>query len=449
MPGMDHTHMLQRIRCTSVIVLMLLGVASLSAQSPVDQDSLETALLTLILPRHPEIVARRAALDFADGRLRAAGRQTAPTLSAEVEEIPDGIDVPNAGQMRLMFERDFLTGPVRSAERTIARVERDGAAAALSLTEASVRAAVKRDLAVWRGWLSVAGRLAAEDSLLQEAESGLLSRFSTGDARYVDVLRIRTERLRVKSERAEALRTSQTGKRHLEANAGEVDSSVAELGRLLSTAGIHPGTLLPAPPPVPGIDSLLAAGDALRLASLRVDNARGLAARSRAARRTQLSGGVGIQRFTGDKGDFTVGPSLRATISLPFAVSTSNRLQQAAADLRIADAEAERAAFVVRLRIALLLAMDHYASAVERLQVYDGALLTGAKEERESALSAYRSGQLSLLELLDFERALSRAETDHLRAAIDVSTAYADIYITLATQAGPKAEPSDSGASDD
>lgn len=443
------TQLYHRLRPAAFVLLLSLGVTPLGAQTADVPDSLETAILNLVLPNHPELLARRAARATAEGRLRSAGHRGAPTLSAEIEEIPEGLDLPNARQMRLMLEREFFTGPGRSAERTIARAELEAATAVLELTEMAVRANVRRDLTTWRGWLAVASRLAAEDSLQEEAQASLMTRFSTGDARYVDVLRLRTERLRVRAERAEALRTGQASVRRLEGQLMVSDSFAAALRDLLTVARARRSDMHISAPPVPDLDSLVNSMGWSRYASLRVDLARGLAVRSHAARRTQFTAGLGVQRFVGDKDEFTVGPSLRAAITLPFTVNGSNRAQQAAEELSIAEAEAERTAILARLRTALLLAGDRYAAAVERLEVYDGALLTGAREERESALSAYRTGDLSLLELLDFERALSRAETGRIQAVIDVASSYADIFIALAAQAGPHADPYDSGTTND
>lgn len=444
------TQVYPQLQAAGLALVLALGPVPLKAQTAADSDSLETALFNLALPHHPQLMSRRAALALAEGRLRAAGPLEAPTLSAEVENITDGIDLPNAGQIRLMLEREFLTGPRRSAERDVARAEVAGAAAALLLTEQGLRSTLKRDLMMWRGWLAVAARLAAEDSLLQEAESALTARFASGEARYVDVLRLRTERLRTRSERAEALRASQTGVRRLEEAVAPDDPALSSLRALLAQSLARAtiplvGELSAIPDP----DSLMAWTGVLSYANQRVDLARGLAARDRAARRLQLTGGLGIQRFAGDKGGFTVGPSLRGAISLPFAVGGSNRAQQAAGELRVALAETERVAFVAHLRTQLLLDRDRYAAAVERLQVYDSALLTGAREERESALRAYRNGDLTLLELLDFERALSRAETERIRAAIDVTTSYAEIFITLSAPSGLSADVASSGDAND
>lgn len=433
----------QRQRFAVAAALVAFGFAApgrVMAQGVAPPDSLETALQAMVLARQPDLVARRAAAATAEARLRAAGASDAPTLGAEIEDIPDGVNLPDAGQLRVMLEREFLTGPRRAAEKALARTAHDVARARLDLAERSIGAVVLRDLAVWRGWSGVAARLAAEDSLLQEAETGLQGRFAAGEARYVDVLRLRTERLRVRSERAEALRAGQEGRRLLEgmmAHNDSVQPAFQELFDALAsrTAATMAADTLPSPP---SVDSLMTALGALRLGDLRVEEARGQARRVRAARRAQLIGGVGVQRFGDADRGFSVGPSLRASISLPFAVSASTRAINQAAELLVAEAAAERTVFATRLRAALLLARDRYAAALERLHVYDEALLTGARQEREAALGAYGSGELSLIELLDFERALARAETDRLRAAIDARVAYADLFTAAADLRVPR-----------
>lgn len=72
-------------------------------------------------------------------------------------------------------------------------------------------------------------------------------------------------------------------------------------------------------------------------------------------------------------------------------------------------------------------ARTRYEAARERLAAFDAALLRGVRQERETALAAYRSGELSLIELLDFERALARAEVEQRRAHIEAVVALADL----------------------
>jgi outer membrane protein TolC len=68
-----------------------------------------------------------------------------------------------------------------------------------------------------------------------------------------------------------------------------------------------------------------------------------------------------------------------------------------------------------------------YEAARERLASFDVALLVGVREEREGALAAYRTGEVSLIELLDFERAIARVEVEQRLAMIDAAVALADL----------------------
>ncbi len=266
-------------------------------------------------------------------------------------------------------------------------------------------------------------------TLLLDAEAALEPRFTAGEARYyVDVLRIHTERLRVQTDRAAALRSAQVGRRRLEALSPAAGPARATLDELFAGAG----TDAPDLPPAPSVDSLMASAGPLLLLDLEVRAARADSAYTAATRRPQVMGGAGLQRFGDEAGGFQVGPALTASVSLPFAVRGSTRAQAAASGLAIRVAEARRAAEVVRLRTALLLVRDRYDAARTQAEVYDAALLTGAREEREAALASFRAGELPLIELLDFERALAQAETSRGRAAMDAAAAWADLLTTLA-----------------
>ena len=131
-----------------------------------------------------------------------------------------------------------------------------------------------------------------------------------------------------------------------------------------------------------------------------------------------------------------LGPSFGFSVSLPFSVRADNdRLRNAAAQsIRTADIEFQ--SILVSRRAHFAAALERYQSARSRIQVFDAALLRGAREERESALAAYRTGSLSLLELIDFERALARAEIERVKAIIDAADAFADLIIDDRTDNG-------------
>lgn len=421
----------------SFLLAGLVAVAlPLRAQAVAATPSIDTtraAIVALVLQSSPELAARRAAVDAADARLRAAGRTGPVALSAEAEGVPGGADLTRAQSVRVQAERELVPNGVRAATRAVARTDVDAERAALRLAEQRLTAIADRALIALVGWRGIERRLTDEDSLLASAEASLRARFSVGDARYVDVLRLRTERLRVQSDRASAIASAQAARRALEGLvAGDAAAGPAPVERLLALADglVAAGTTRPSfatLPPAPDVDSLVAVSGAVALADARVARTTAERARLLAGQRPRLSAFLGVQRFAAD-GGYPVGPVAGATVSLPFTARAGNEARAAAATSDVVAATAERRATLAALRARLLAARDRYDAARARIASFDAALLRGARDERESALGAYRSGELSLLELLDFERALARAETERLRNRIDAADALAALY---------------------
>jgi cobalt-zinc-cadmium efflux system outer membrane protein len=409
-----------------VLAVALLFPIQAPAQGGPDADALQEA----ILRSNPEVTARRAAVRAAEARVRATGFAAPALLSGEVEEVP-GIDLRDAS-VRVEVEREFLSGGRREAARAVAATGVQAASAALYAAERRVGALAARALVQAAGWSAIARRLGAEDSLLVSAEAALRARFSVGDARYVDVLRLRTERLRVQTEQANALAGARAGRLALEAllGPGAAPEGIPAPARdtLLDAALAEAAAGLPATlPPPPDVDTLLARAGAVRIAEAALERARAERRLLLAEQRPQLAGALGVQRAPSDDGGSTFGPTLGASISLPFTARRANAAAAQAAESGVAAAEAERAATVAAVRAELLAARERYEAARTRLGVFDAALLRGAREEREAALGAFRTGDLSLIELLDFERALTRAETERLHGVLDAADALADL----------------------
>ncbi len=383
-------------------------------------------LLDRIRATNPDLIAQRRGLEAASARTRAAGFAPVSVLSGEVEEVPGGIDVSRAGSIRLALEHEFLSGGRRGASRSLAGAEVEALSAELEVAERRAAMLAVQALAQSVDWLGVVRRLAEQDSLLSSAQVSLQTRFTAGQARYVDVLRLRTERLRAEAEQAAAATEARVARRSLLTLLARGDSIPAPDSVLVdSVIATHLASAATARrfPALPSVDSLLVASGATRLAEAGLARAkaqRQLVLANRGARFTAFAGG---QRFVGENGNHIVGPVLGGSISLPFTAGGANAAAAAAADRGVEAAAAQRDAFLAARRGALLAAQDRYEAARSRLPMYDAALLQGAREERESALAAYRSGSLSLIELLDFERALARAEIDRLRSQIDAEAA--------------------------
>lgn len=375
---------------------------------------------------NPEVVVARANLEVAGARAAASGLANPASLSAGLSEAP-GRNI-DQGNLRLEIGRDFLTGPRRRAERSVAQIEVQSAELELALALRRVDAELLRNAVFAVANRNIAERLRAEDELLAGAEEGVRSRFGIGEARYTDVLRLRTERLRVQSERSTVIAAGRSSAADL---AGIMGPGItrASLSAVIDTLSMS--TLAEVwktfVPPSPPLDSLLSlTGDAQRRA---LDYARATAARdlTAAARKTQLSAFAGIQRIGQANNGPTLGPSLGVTVSLPFTAAKSNKLNATAESLAIAAANTAQRVGSSSTRAALEAAMERFESARSRLETFDATLLQGARDERTSALAAFRTGEMSLIDLLDFERAIARAEIERLHALMDAVDAWADL----------------------
>ena len=425
-------------------LLLVSGASPAAAQRPtLDTLSVMGRLKEIIRRSSPELAARRAAVAAAEARLGAIGLAPAASLAAEIEEVPSGLNVASAHSMRLDIAKEFLPPGLRAARRILAQGEIDRARAELGLAGRALNARIDRLLVHAVASAAIARRLAAEDSLLRAAEEGVRVRFAVGDARYVDVLRLRTERLRVQTEVAAALTEARIERRTLIALAAmdEPEVMVSSLGDSIIGEGMRAAVFAELAEP-PSLDSLMARSGSVRIAEIELSRARASRELLRAEQRPSFGASIGIQRFATDGGGFVFGPSAGLSMSLPFTTRRANRAVSLAADRDVVTAETWHRAIRASVRSELASALDRYEAARARVSLFEAALLRGAREERESALASYRTGELSLVELLDFERALSRAEISRLRSYMEAADAVADL-ISTATDAETRFEQAD------
>ena len=411
-------------------LLLLTFPAPLASQAGTPDD-----FVALVARTSPELASLRTRLDAARARADAAGLAPPSVLSAEVEDVPGGLDVTRA-TFRLLVGRELVTGGRGEAARVLAAGE-------VALAEAEVakggqRLAGETHRAVWRlvGWLGTTRRLSAQDSLLAEAEAAVTSRLASASARYVDVLRVRTERLRVQNDRWDALAEERSARASLLGLVGP--RAVPDAERMLSALALDTAmSFLPLPVSPPSLDSLIALSGPIRIAEARGRIREAELIVARATTRMRLAVSAGLQRSV-ENGAGRLGPAAGISVSLPFTAARANRASIRSAELGASAAGDALAAVRGRVTGAIVAAGQRYDATRARLDIYDAALLQSARDEREGALGAFRTGDLSLLEFLDFEQALARAEIEHLRARVSVAEAYSTL---IAAGSMGEAEP--------
>lgn len=414
----------------SALVLLALWPSTGAGQTVTGPDSaLVIELETMIRQTNPNLRSREAALAAAEARVRAAGSYGPVVLSAELEEVPDGLDVGQAGSLRLDLSRELFSGGLPAARRSLASTATDRARRELALASRSVLARADDALAHYLGGIAVSRRLSAQDSLLAGAQEAVTSRFAVGTARYVDVLRIRTERLRTQVEAAQARTEALQARRNLVGLVGPEDSLVAVFGAKLERLAFRAPLLLesfsfPSPP---ALDSLVAASASVQLGEVAVQQADAGVRLAKAGQRTRVGLSLGVQRFGDEANGHVVGPTLGASMTLPFTARGAGRATIQAAEHEKVASTAELRGNRARAAAVLGAARDRYEAAIANARLFEEALLQGAREERENALAGFRAGSLSLLELLDFERALTQAEISRTRSLVAAAEALAEL----------------------
>ena len=410
-----------------------------SAQTIGGADSATVAeVRDLIRQTNPELDARRAALAATEARVPTAGALGPAVLSVELEEVPDGFDVTEAGSFRLDFSREISGGGRRAASRALAGQAVLRARLELAFAERGLLAQAEGLLARHLGSLAVGARLSAQDSLLAGAEDAVTMRFAVGQSRYVDVLRLRAERLRTRAEIAQARSEAMRGRRGLIGMVEPSDTTVQRLTTRLDLLARRAPAIMDAVafPPAPRTDSLVAISAPVQLAQVAVQEAEASLRVSAAEQRTRVNASVGVQRFGGEGGRHRIGPTLGASMTLPFTARGAGRAARLAAERNLLAAQADQRAALSRARAVLATARDQYEAAAANAALFEAGLMRGAREERENALAGYRIGTLSLLELLDFERALVEAEVSQDRSRIAAAEALADLLAGTALREG-------------
>ena len=401
------------------------AITHLESQPAAFASVSDSVLRDAVLRSSQELAARHFALRAAETRATAAGSRPATILTGEADEVPNGIDLPGAGSLRFDLEQELMGRSIRAAMKSVAASEIEIARAAIVATERRLLAALDRNLIRLSGWSAISRRLAAEDELFSSAEVSLRGRFAAGDARYVDVLRLRTERLRAQGDRAAAVTEAGAARVAILGLAGAGESSSVVTAALNAVTTAEPSFTLA---PIVGVDSLLALSGALHLSRAQVVRAEAARRLALAEQSRRITASFGAQRFQKENGGYSFGPAVSLSTTLPFTARKANRARAAAAGFAQQTEEAEQRGNLASIRSSLSIAAARYEAARNRLGVYDAAVLRGAREERESALASFRSGDLSLAELLDFERALSRAEVDRIKTRIEASDALSDVF---------------------
>lgn len=417
---MQHTSVIQRVsrsrrrillrRAAVVIAIVALkGVAS--AQSPASLGAIYRAAAT-----GPRIIASRAAARAADARVAPVTRLPDPAIQLGVMNyaLPSLSPMSTIGMTQLQLMQMLPVGGKLAAAGAAASARAAAERSRADDVAWSVRAeaadayydayAADRQLDVARETLH----------LLRESAATAEAMYRVGQGRQADVLRAQVEVARMAEDtlRMRAMR----------------ESAVARLGALVGPMSDSLGaTALPAfPDSLPSLDSLVGLAFAgrpmLRADARAVDGAR---ADEKLARREiwpDLTVGAQVAQSGGDRmGSVMIG----ATLPI-FARDRQLRMRDEAAAMRQM-AEADLAATRADTRARVIAVRADLERARRLRALYAGSVLPQARATVASAMSAYRTGSIDFMTLLDDEMAVNRYRQELAQLDADEGKSWAEL----------------------
>ncbi len=370
------------------------------------------------LANNPGLRAADRDVEAARARLRQAGALEAPSLSYEVGKLGTPVS-HDEHETVLRLSQDFGAPRARARAKDVARVELAVAEAERESFALRLRGDVTR---AYRRLQADALSLRVIGSLRRTAtdlEHMVSARLRTGGARYLDVLRARSERVRIENDAIESERALRADRRALNilmARAPEETLTPADSLRY-----------------VPLRDSLgpllahaLATRPRLRAARLEVERGRAQVALARNELWPSTSLSAGLDRVPGIEGPGFGG---EISLSLPFLPWTDRHARVREAGANKGGAQAKLEASERGLESALRDTYESARSAEQLVQQFDHVLLADASDAIRTAIQNYQGGQITGLELFETLRTFRTIELEHIRALLQYELALTDLAV--------------------
>lgn len=389
-------------------------------ENPAGGVSLRDAL-ALALLHNPALATFAWETRALEARILQSGRPPNPTLDLITEDIGasrtpgSDVDQPVQPQTTVQLSQVIELGGKRTARQRVATLDRDLAAWDYEMARIDVLSDVSR---AFTRVLVAQDAVTLADTALRIVTEGQQSVAARVEAGVVSPIEETRANVAVASARADAART----RRALDASRSRLALLWGSPTAAFSSAT---GDLTAEPPPLPPVGVLTALLDQNpELARWAAELAQREAALAleRSKRVVDVAVSAGYRRYTTvDSNAFVVG----ASIPLPFFNRNAGGIEEAR--LRLAKSHEERRVAEVRVAAALAEAYAALAAAHDEITILRAAVLPGAQQTLDAISEGYRLGRFSLLDVLDAQRTLTSAGSQHLRALSDYHDAVVQV----------------------
>jgi outer membrane protein, heavy metal efflux system len=398
---------------TSILVVALLGAASVPAAPLVGQPTAAAPAMTLdealsvSLAANPALAAARLGREEALARQDVARQRPNPELAIE-----ESRDTPrDSATVSLPIER----GGKRQRRIEVAQAQSRSGEAEIARLVATTRNQVRRAYFA----LAAAQRRTAETRELQRlaesARDAARARFEAGDVPHLDALQAELAAAQTANE-ADKARGLLVGTR------ADLNSLLARPldSPLTVSAELEAGSV----PPLDAAARLaLTASTELAVLDLGIATQKAQVELARAVTVRDVTAAAGVTHYAPP--DFNWG--WRAALTLTLPVFNRGRAQVRLEEATLARLQAERDAAAARVRGEVAAAAANAEAQRQAVLRYRDEILPRAAEVERMAEDSYRSGQTGLVALLQSLQSVHDLRLQAVQAGTDYQNALADL----------------------
>jgi len=408
------------------VALLLVSVAALADDHPIEQGMRLDAYLVLVGRSNLELASQKLSVPIADAQIAVARVFPEPVLSGGLAAIDiSGKGAPTAWDIGL--SQTIEIGGKRGARVDVATQQKSGAQADLDDFFRNLRANATNDFIDALHNRMVVERKSQTLANLERLVKVNDERLRAGDIGQVALIQSRVEAQRFHGEVLAAQGDAEVARLALGLRIGSpAEKQVEPIGDLrIPTRSFELQALLEQAHKLR--PDLRSKGAALEAAKARLDLAH-------ANRWEDLTLSGGFLRTLPGTGAFTQPAynSLSAGLSIPLPLARIYRGELDAAQAGVTQAEysLRQAQLVVETDVRQALA--RYDASVQRVQVYRGGILADADKVAEATLYSYQHGSATLLEVLDSQRTVNEVYLAYFDALSD----YAKALVAVETTSG-------------
>lgn len=361
----------------------------------------------LALRDRPELAAARSEVEAAEAALSQAGAFPNPVFEAELEDTRR-----ETRTTTYTLSQPIELGGKRSARLDAARYALDAALSQQHSRRQQLRAQAS---AAFFNALAAQERVRVADAALELAQRGsdaARKRVLAGKASPIDETKAKVAEAAVRVEAVQARGEFRAALLALNVAIGDT----APIERLDGQVS------LPAVPSDSDLQVRIASAASVRQAQLEVDRLGALARLERAKRMPDLTVGIGTRRA-----EESGRSQAMLTLTVPLPIFDTNRSAEVEALKRQDKARHDAGAAVLRLRADVAVAKARLQASVTEARLSEQDILPGALSAHETTTKGFELGKFGFLDVLDSQRTLLQARSQHLKALAEAHLAAAEI----------------------